>query len=117
MTRDNQDRLDLFSYHAVRVRRLALNMDQIEEYNPPPNPVKLTDSRVNAYMARFGSDSWELDALEPTVIDRLIREAVAECLDRDAWDAALAREQEQRDLLHAASERWDELTEILKEGD
>ena len=117
MTRDNQDRLDLFSDHAVEVCRLALNMDQIEEHNPPPNPVKLTDSRVGAYMARFGDESWELDALEPKLIDRLIRDAVAERLDREAWDAAVAREEEQRDLLHAASERWAELTEILKEGD
>lgn len=102
---------------TVEVIRVALNMDQVEEYAPPPNPVKLTDSRANAYMAQFGADSWELDALEPTVIDRLIRDAVAERLDREAWDAAVAREEEQRDLLHAASERWAELTEILKEGD
>jgi hypothetical protein len=30
----------------LEVRRIALNMDQVEEYDPPPNPAKLTDSRV-----------------------------------------------------------------------
>jgi hypothetical protein len=56
----------------LKVCRLALNMDQIERYNPPPNPAKLTDSRANGYIARYGSSSWELDALEPTVLARLV---------------------------------------------
>jgi len=50
----------------------ALNMNQIEQYNPPPNPAKLTDSRATQYIDEFGYDSWELDALEPQVISNLI---------------------------------------------
>ena len=66
MTRDNGDRVELYSSgQFVDVRRLALNMDQVEEYSPPPNPVKLTDSRAEGYVAQFGTSSWELDALEP----------------------------------------------------
>ena len=42
MTRDNADRLHLFAGQRVEVRRLALNMEQIEEFNPPPNPAKET---------------------------------------------------------------------------
>jgi len=65
MTRDVADRLALFMGEAVQVERLALNMDQIEHYGPPPNPAKLTDARADAYIAEFGLSSWELDALEP----------------------------------------------------
>ena len=46
MTRDIFDRLQTFMGGA-EVKRLALNWDQVEMYNPPPNPAKLTDSRAN----------------------------------------------------------------------
>lgn len=39
MTRDNTERLAMFM-GGVEVRRLALNMVQVEEWNPPPNPAK-----------------------------------------------------------------------------
>lgn len=91
MTRDNNDRLNLFlskaeSEGAVTVRRLALNMDQIERYSPPPNPAKTTDARFAGYLARFGEHSWELDALEPTVIRDLIRQNVLTVRDDDLWE-------------------------------
>lgn len=63
MTRDNDKRLQLFSafdgnsynkFSNVEVIRIALNMDQVIKYNPPPNPAKLTDTRANEYIARFG---------------------------------------------------------------
>lgn len=40
MTRDIKDRLDLFGASGachIDLRRLALNMDQVEQYSPPPN--------------------------------------------------------------------------------
>ncbi len=84
MTRDISDRLALYScpmrgenpFHydepEIEVRRIALNMDQIDEYNPPPNPAKITDTRARKYIAEYGDESWELDALEPSVIVKLI---------------------------------------------
>ncbi len=87
MTRDNQDRLDLFLGYTgeVTVKRLALNMDQIEEFNPPPNPAKITDSRFASYAAKYGDESWELDALEPQVMTDLIRQHVKQHRDPALW--------------------------------
>lgn len=86
MTRDIRERLALFSGVDVEVRRIALNMEQVEQYGPPPNPTKLTDSRAQGYIYEFGDDSWELDALEPAVLVELITEAVLSFRDEDAWD-------------------------------
>lgn len=85
MTRDIRDRLTLFTEDALEVERLALNMNQIEEFTPPPNPAKLTDSRCQAYIVQFGPDSWELDALEPSVMGELILIAVTKLLDDSQW--------------------------------
>lgn len=53
MTRDIAERLELFM-GGTKLQRLALNMDQVKRYNPPPNPAKMTDSRFSRYVAEFG---------------------------------------------------------------
>jgi hypothetical protein len=96
MTRDIAARLELFISHhmgrTIEVNRIALNMDQIEEYSPPPNPAKVTDSRAAAYIARFGGESWELDALEPSVLDALMERTILKYRDDTLWAQAIARE-------------------------
>lgn len=114
MTRDNRDRLELFARREVQVVRLALNMDQIELYNPPPNPAKETDSRYAKYVAEYGDSSWELDALSPEVISDLIRYAVAGITDDDAWAASMEAEERQRELLESASTHWAGVTAYLR---
>jgi len=86
MTRDNNDRLCMFSGAACEVVRIALNYDQVVQYNPPPNPAKLTDSRARDYIAIHGSSSWELDALEPKVLQKLIQSTIDEYKDPDKWE-------------------------------
>jgi len=91
MTRDNDDRLNMVFGGDVEMIRIALNMDQIEQYNPPPNPAKVKDSRFEQYLQDYGPDSWELDALEPSVINDLIRTHVDEIRDDDLFEDAQAR--------------------------
>lgn len=91
----------------------ALNMNQVESYGPPPNPAKITDSRFAGYLQEHGTESWELDALEPSVIANLIRTEVDSMLDRDLWDEK-AREQERaRDTLVNLASRWAEVEEYM----
>lgn len=94
MTRDNQERLSMFAGVPIQVVRLALNMPQVEQYNPPPNPAKVTDSRARGYIELYGEYSWELDALEPTVLRDLVRNAVLQLRDEERWNRALEAEAE-----------------------
>ena len=103
----------MFTGQTVEVRRLALNMDQIVEFNPPPNPAKLTDTRASAYIMEFGPDSWELDALEPTVIDGLIRKAVIELRDEGRWEEAEHEEQRGQALLGKCAAQWGDIAADL----
>lgn len=85
MTRDIRDRLVMFvdpeDCGEVEVKRLALTMDQVEQFSPPPNPAKETDSRCSGYRAQFGDESWELDALDPKFLAGLIRDEIYEHRD------------------------------------
>jgi hypothetical protein len=92
MTRDNRDRLQMFAgFRQVEVRRLALNMDQVDELNPPPNPAKLSDSRAREYIHNFGDESWELDALEPKMMADLIQDEIDKIRDPDDWNDKIAQ--------------------------
>ncbi len=104
MTRDNRDRLTMFAGTPVIVERLALNFSQIEELRPPPNPVKMKDSRSDDYRDRFGDQSWELDALSPAYIRKLISDAVARVRDPDVWDQSLHREASDLETMDAMIE-------------
>ena len=116
MTRDIQDRLELFGSTAV-IHRIALNFDQVENYSPPPNPAKTTDSRYESYRALHGEESWELDALEPRTIVDLIRDEIEVHIDQDAWEEALSRQQTGRNQLGKVSQRWNNVVEYLGNGD
>ncbi len=114
MTRDIIERLAEFSRNSIQVDRLALNMDQIQQYNPPPNPAKTTDTRASAYIAEFGEDSWELDALEPGVIADLIRRATLSFRDADKWNEMQAKEEDHRRCLTEVSDNWERVVSYLE---
>ncbi len=119
MTRDITERLALFVGEDVQINRLALNWDQVRLYNPPPNPAKLTDSRIGPYIARFGDQSWELDALEPAAIVDLIRNEVLYYRNQAAWDKATAEDEEDQSVLSAIGNNWWDVKTFVKskEGD
>lgn len=106
MTRDLQVRLGLFCDSPIDVRRLALNMDQVEQYNPPENPAKTTDTRAAGYIRLYGTSSWELDALEPNVLAALVRSFVLSVRDDDLWSEAEAEENEMRSKLQEFADTW-----------
>lgn len=132
MTRDIQERLfffiasdiykssDMTAEEAVRfteetfeVKRIALTMDQVQQYNPPPNPAKPKDARYKKYVERYGRDCWELDALPPNVLVALIRDEIEELRDADLWEAQCEREDEQLALITKVSKHWGKVSETL----
>ncbi len=87
MTRDLEERFEMFLEYAsgFTLKRIALSMSQIDEKNPPPNPAKTTDARFEGYRRRFGDESWELDALEPSYLVNLVESELSDLIDEDNW--------------------------------
>jgi len=102
MTRDLQTRFNAYSARGqvIEVKRIALTFDQVQEYNLIPNPTKITDSRAAGYMDQYGDECWELDAIEPDELVRLVQEAVeGQVTDWDAWDELKDQEIKEREEL------------------
>lgn len=122
MTVDNEARQGLFNHQPldhvsqVQVERMALNMDQVEEFTPPPNPAKMKDPRSPGYVAEFGEVSWELDALQPAYLADLVRERVLSNRDEEAWTEAEEEEADVESRLETVSEKWDDIQQALDDG-
>jgi hypothetical protein len=115
MTRDIENKMWKFTRgKSIEVRRLALNEDQIDEFEPPPNIVKDSDSRSATYKEDYGDECWELDALDPAVIAELIKIELEEMIDARAWREAQAKEKANRELLDQVAERWDDVVGFVK---
>lgn len=124
MSRDIEERLRQFlrrdlggarhTAGSLEVRRIALTYDQVELYEPPPNPAKQTDARYRRYVADTGLDeSWELDALDPAVLQDLIRTEIEGIRDDWQWENSTAAMEHARSTLVGASARWDEVVDLV----
>lgn len=110
MSRDIQDRLGLFCGYAgveVTFARLALNMDQIQEHEPPPNPTKVTDARAAGYIDRFGHECWELDALEPRVLTKLVAHHIRKQMKQGLFKQAEERTMQGRRVIQELANEAD----------
>lgn len=112
MDRDIQERQNMFHNDALlfpQLERIALTMDQIEKYAPPPNPAKLSDVRAKDYIAEHGQYSWELDALDPVVLRDLIEKAVLNYRDDDAYYEVVKQEEKHIRILKHVANNWESL--------
>jgi hypothetical protein len=113
---DKWNRESFLTHRCFKIKRVALNWDQIEQYQPPPNPAKETDSRFAVYQEQFGDESWELDALDPNTLLAIIQGAIDEVKDADLFKEIEDRQESQRRVLSKASERWNDVADFLNNG-
>ena len=73
------------SLEDIDYRRIALNPEQVENYNLPTSfdAIKEKDTRTPAYRKKYGDIAVELDALHPKLLKKLTEEALADVLDID----------------------------------
>jgi hypothetical protein len=105
MVRDIDERLRLFlPLQIVTVKKIALNLEQVTEYNLPPNPAKLSDTRAAAFIKQYGRQSWEVDALAPPVLQELVEDELKGILDLELVEEIKNREERDKQKLADALE-------------
>ena len=104
MIRDVRERLEEFGVYP-EVKQIGLTMEQIEEFNPPENPLKkkkskLSDPRGDAYFKKFGDKSWEVDALNPKILHQLVKDNVEELIDIELFNSIINQEEKDKKELN-----------------
>lgn len=106
MVRDVHDRLSVFGAD-VEVRKVALTMEQVKRYKCPPNPAKTTDIRSAAYIREHGRYSWEIDALEPKALRKIVSDEIKSLCDMKKRAETEKKMQEERERVSEALEKID----------
>lgn len=95
--RDFHERTDIFD----EVVRVALTAEIVEEYDLPPMPGKMTDSRSARFMLQHGDlVQVELDALPPEDLRKLYQAAVDEYFDMSVYKKSLKQENKEVKLIN-----------------
>jgi len=105
--RDFVERTDCWE----RTERVLLTHDQVRAYELPPAQGKRDDPRWPGFATRYGFEAdrpvqWEVEALPPEELHRLVLEAVGPYVDRAALAAVIADELRQRRVLATFLGGW-----------
>jgi hypothetical protein len=107
---------DIASKPPWSIKRIALNYDQIDRYNPPPNPAKQTDARFERYVEETGlHESWELDALAPDVMADLIQREVDDLRNEDVWADSEREMEREREILAALGGNYEAVEAFVRD--
>lgn len=100
--------IDEFGVNGIDFKRVALKKSHIREYKLPhnPNAIKRTDTRCKKHVEKYGDLAVELDALRPDILKGLIKDAVHEEIDIDAYNR-------EKDMWLQESNEIDQLREKL----
>lgn len=119
MVRDIRDRLQDFGLSCYEgdnfnemsdkgsdfaIKHIGLTWNQIQQYNPPPNPAKTTDPRSKWYIDKYGATSWEVDALNPDVLHQIIDREIQAVINEDRFNQQLEQEEADKEILRGVSE-------------
>jgi len=97
------------------LKRMGLTYDQVKEFDLAPNPTKMADARSPKYVAEFGDECWELDALPPDELERIVDEAVLDHIDEKAWNkTAREIEKEKKAIAKALEAEKESIGRLLK---
>lgn len=90
-----------------QVRRIGLFPDQVRAYVLPSTPLKATERRADKWSKAMGVEQTEVDALsalQPTLLDRLVRETIYPFVD---WSLSRRVVEAKREWLAQAQARLD----------
>ncbi|MBS7610561.1 hypothetical protein KEJ19_08455 [Candidatus Bathyarchaeota archaeon] len=99
MTRDIEDRLYKYYNGDFKVKRISLTIDQVKKYGLVPNPTKRADARSPKYIAQYGDECWELDAIPPNELRAIIKDSIEAHIDAQIWNETLDKIEQERKII------------------
>ncbi len=71
----------------------------MQQYSLSPNPTKTADPRAEGYVSQFGNQCWELDAIEPNELQRLVEQAILKHINVETWNKTIEKGKQERQEL------------------
>lgn len=108
MTRDLGARLERYGVPGGSeiIHRIALTPEQVKKYDLPPEPAKGSDSRARKFIEEYGEGTVELDALDPEVLQGIVKDSIVECIDAHIWNENAKKSNEEVARIHEQVEEY-----------
>jgi hypothetical protein len=110
--REAAERIRKYGSGRFAIQRLAIHAEDIAKFSLPPLRVKTkrdgdyADSRAEEFIAEYGSECVELDALPVSELRRRIREAVEAKIERTTWNRAVLAERAELESIEDFIANW-----------
>lgn len=93
----DNDKVDQIKMRVIldnyfKIRHIGLTMEQINKFHLPPNPAKITDPRAKKYIKEYGNISWEVDALQPSDLVKIIEFSLDDVIDTEQMQEVILKE-------------------------
>jgi hypothetical protein len=79
-------RLVRYGQQGMLLKQIAITRPQIDAAQIAPIAAKPTDPRYPWYVARYGRDCWELDALNPNTLREVLEQEIVALIDAATWN-------------------------------
>jgi hypothetical protein len=104
--KDLPTRFNKYGGHHIRLRRIALKREHLAGLPSFPATDKEDDPRYDWFVKKYGKKCWELDAMDPNVLRRLVMVDILAEIELTAWERCVTVENAERDSLRHVLERW-----------
>jgi hypothetical protein len=91
------------------MKRYALTLEQVEEFNLPhsPDSLKQKDSRTKKYIEKYGQYAVELDSLHPDILTKIIHDAIRNNLDLSKFKEQIKIKEDQINKIDKIKDKLD----------
>jgi hypothetical protein len=87
---------------SPQIGKAAITKQDIIDYELPPDVAKATDTRRAGFVAKWGDNAVELDAVPVQVLRERIRRAVEDYMDLKALEQVRAQEANDKAIIQEA---------------
>ena len=90
----------------VKLRRIALTVEQLRGLPSFPAADKKKDPRHKWFVANYGDRCWELDAMDPNDLRDCVENAIRELIEPVAWNRCEVINRAEQELLKTIIAKW-----------
>ncbi len=101
---DLPERFKKYGADDFTLRRIALTEDDIAIL-PPTLDAKKTDPRYKWYVDNYGTDAWELDAMDPNQLRGRVADEIQRYIDPETWERHKLTEKAEQETVRTIAER------------
>jgi hypothetical protein len=106
---DLPQRFDRYNGDHIELRRIALTDEQIVGLPSFPASDKRKDPRHGWFVANYGQQCVELDAMDPNDLRDCVQQAIRDLIEPEAWERCEKINREEKDSLRDIVASWGKL--------